>query len=121
MNIIFKKNLTAIDQKYTVLDLDTFSLPDGTVHTACCILENIPINELSLTENLKELHAGLILNYSQRNWNYCEQAIEQLIGKWGGEVDSFYTELSTRIAQYIEEEPPQDWTSVILKRLTPIK
>lgn len=115
MNIIFKKNLTAIDQKYTVLDLDTFSLPDGTVHTACCILENIPINELSITENLKELHASLILNYRQRNWNYCKQAIEQLIGKWGGEVDTFYTELSARIAGYIEQEPSEEWNGIILR------
>jgi hypothetical protein len=98
-----------------VLDLDTFSLPDGTVHTACCILENIPINELSITENLKELHASLILNYGQRNWNFCTQAIEQLMGKWGGEVDSFYTELSTRVAQYTKEEPPQGWNGIILK------
>ena len=98
-----------------MLDLDTFSLPDGTVHTACCILENIPINELSITENLKELHASLILNYGQRNWNFCTQAIEQLMGKWGGEVDSFYTELSTRVAQYTKEEPPQGWNGIILK------
>lgn len=116
MNIIFKKNLTAIDQKYTVLDLDTFSLPDGSTHTACCILENIPINEMSITENLKELHASLILNYGQRNWNYCEQAIEQLMGKWGGEVDSFYNELSTRVTKYIKEEPPLSWTSIIPKK-----
>ena len=54
MNIIFKKNLTVIDQKYTVLDLDTFSLPDGSEHTACCIIENIPIDELPATENLKD-------------------------------------------------------------------
>ena len=115
MNIIFKKNLTVIDQKYTVLDLDTFSLPDGSVHTACCILENIPINELSITENLKELHANLILNYRQRDWNYCKQAIEQLMGKWNGEVDTFYTELSARIAGYVEQEPPKEWNGIILR------
>ena len=115
MNIIFKKNLTAIDQKYTVLDLDTFSLPDGSTHTACCILENIPINEMAITENLKELHANLILNYGQRNWNYCEQAIEQLMGKWGGEVDSFYNELANRINHLKTQDLDDTWTPVIAK------
>lgn len=115
MNIIFKENLTNIDQKYTILDLDTFQLPDGSVHTACCIIENIPILELAMTENLKKIHAELIANYAQRNWSYCEQAIEQLMGKWNGEVDTFYAELSERIAGYIKQEPPAEWNGIILR------
>jgi hypothetical protein len=115
MNIIFKTHAPNIDEKYIVLDLDTFSLPDGSVHTACCVVENIPIAELPLTQSLKELHTNLIDNYGQRNWNYCEQAIEHLMGKWGGELDSFYDELSTRIQQYQQEEPGPDWTPIIIK------
>jgi len=115
MNIIFKENSEEIREKYVVLDLDTFSLPDGTTHTACCVVENIPITELAKTETLKELHANLIANYAEKNWNYCEQAIEQLMGKWGGELDSFYDELSTRIQQYQQEEPGPDWTPIIIK------
>lgn len=115
MNIIFKSNLPAVNDKYTVLDLDTFRLPDGTVHTACCIVENIPIMELPNTESLKELHANLIKNYGQRDWNYCEQAIEHLIGKWGGEVDSFYIELKTRIDQLKKLNLDNTWSPVIAK------
>ena len=115
MNIIFKENLVNIDQKYTILDLDTFQLPDGSVHTACCIIDSIPILELAMTENLKEIHAELIANYGQRCWGYCEQAIEQLMGKWGGEVDTFYAELSARITKYQEQEPPSDWNGIILR------
>ena len=89
MNIIFKTNATNIDEKYTVLDLDTFRLPDGSLHTACCVVENIPVAEFPITTRLTELHVNLIDNYGQRNWNYCEQAIEQLMGKWGGDLDSF--------------------------------
>lgn len=115
MNIIFKTNLNELDQKYVVLDLDTFSLPDGSEHTACCIIENIPITELPATENLKELHANLIKNYGLRDWNYCEQAIEQLMGKWGGEMDSFYIELMTRIEKLKELDLGDTWTPVIAR------
>ena len=116
MNIIFKTNLTDIDQKYTVLELDTFSLSDGATHTACCIVENIPIDELPLTNNLTELHANLILNYGQKNWNYCEQAIDHLMGKWSGEVDSFYIELKTRIDNLKNQTLDDSWTPVIAKK-----
>jgi hypothetical protein len=116
MNIIFKENLPSTGQKYTVLDLDTFVLADGSLHTACCVVENIPISELANSENFKELHANLIKNYALKNWNYCEQAIEQLMGKWGGEVDSFYAELKTRIDDLKKNNVPDSWTPVIHKK-----
>jgi hypothetical protein len=115
MNIIFKDNLPEIDQQYTVLDLDTFKFPDGSLHTACCVVENIPITELASTESLKELHANLVNNYRLKNWNYCDQAIEQLVGKWGGELDSFYAELKTRIEQLKTLTLTDEWTPVITR------
>ena len=104
-----------IEEKYTVLTLDTFNFPDGSLHTACCVVENIPIAELPIIENLKELHNNLIVNYGKRNWNFCEQAIEHLIGKWGGEVDSFYQELMTRITQLKTQDLDETWSPVIVK------
>ena len=115
MNIIFKDNAKEIQEKYTVLDLDTFLMPDGAVHTACCVVENIPITELSQTPSLKELHSNLIENYAKKNWSYCEQAIEQLVGKWGGELDSFYAELQTRINHLKTQDLDDSWTPVISK------
>jgi hypothetical protein len=115
MNIIFKTHATNIDEKYIVLDLDTFSLPDGSLHTACCVVESIPVAELPMVQQLKKLHGNLIDNYGQRNWNYCEQAIEQLMGKWSGEVDSFYQELNTRIQSLKTQNLDDSWTPVIAK------
>ena len=115
MHIIFKNHTPELDQKYTVLDLDTFSLPDGSLHTACCVVENIPIAELADSESFKELHANLIKNYALKDWNYCEQAIDHLMGKWGGEVDSFYQELLTRI-QHLKTQDLDDTWSPILAR-----
>jgi len=115
MNIIFKENSAEIREKYTVLDLDTFSLPDGSVHTACCLVENIPITELGEIENLKTLHAALIENYARRDWTSCEQNMEQLIGKWGGEVDTFYKELQARITLLKTQDLDDSWTPIIAK------
>jgi hypothetical protein len=115
MNIIFKTNATNIDEKYTVLDLDTFSLPDGSLHTACCVVENVPVAELPMIDRLKDLHINLIDNYGRRNWNYCEQAIEQLLGKWGGDLDSFYQELNIRIQQLKTQTLDDSWSPVIAK------
>jgi len=115
MHIIFKNNIPELNEKYTVLDLDTFCLPDGSLHTACCVLENIPIMEMSQTENLKELHATLIKEYGSKNWSYCEQALEHLIGKWGGELDSFYKDLQARIANLKDLDLDDSWSPVIAR------
>jgi hypothetical protein len=79
------------------------------------VVENIPITELSDTENLKALHASLIESYGQRDWDQCEQAIEQLVGKWGGEVDSFYQDLQTRIDRLKTMTLSENWSPVIPK------
>jgi hypothetical protein len=117
MNIIFdKSHLEELQNKYTVLELDTIrSESTGQQRTAYCVVENVPILEMAQVESLKSLHANLMDNYRKQNWNYCEQAIEHLMGKWNGELDSFYTDLLGRIASYKETAPDLDWDSVILR------
>ena len=115
MNIIFGK-LPELDEKYTVLELDTIRIgPQGPEHTAYCVVENIPITELSRTASLKELHSNLIENYAKKNWSYCEQAIEHLMGKWGGEVDSFYEDIRSRVNRLKTLTLDDGWTPVISK------
>lgn len=115
MNIIFKEALPQDTEKYTILELDTFVMPDGAMHTAHCVVENVPIMELGQLQANKNMHAKLIENYAKQNWNFCEQAIEQLTGKWGGELDSFYVDLRARIQKHIENPPPDEWSPVIQK------
>lgn len=113
MNIIFKENSAEIAKKYTVLDLDTFSLPDGSIHTACCVIENIPITELYETEKLKQVHAELIENFGKKKWSFCEEAIAELLGKWGGEMDSYYTDLQARIDIFKTMTLDDNWSPII--------
>jgi hypothetical protein len=115
MNIILKQHLNDEYSKYTVLDLDTFELADGTKHTACCVVENTPVKELAELPSLKLMHENLMKNLALKNWNFCEQAIEHLTGKWGGEVDTFYAELKTRIDRLKTMDLDDSWSPVIQK------
>ena len=112
MNIIFGTEMAQQAQdRYTVLELDTFNLlPTDEVVTAYCLVDAIPIQEMSATGSLKDLHSNLMTEYRKRNWKYCEDAIAHLTGKWHGEADSFYTELYQRIQQLKSQDLPQDWT-----------
>ena len=115
MHIIFGKD-NEIDNKYTLLELDTFHFVSiDQVQTAYCVIENVPINDLPKLPSMKKLHANLMENYKKQDWNYCLQAIENLMGFWGLELDTFYQELLTRIEKYSKKDPDSTWSSTIVK------
>lgn len=117
MNIIFgKEQATDLEDKYTLLELDTFQIAEtGSIVTAYCAVENLPFSELSEIDSYKNQHVELLQNYRTRNWEQCCKFIEQLKGKWGGQLDTFYEHLNSRVNQYIETDPGPDWTSVLQK------
>ncbi len=117
MNIIIDpEQLPKLQSKYTVLELDTIRiLPENKIVTAYCVVENLPIPDLPRVDNFKNLHENLIKEYRRKNWNYCTQALEHLTGFWGGEADSFYQDLSGRIAKYIEQDPGESFDGIIEK------
>jgi hypothetical protein len=120
MHIIFgEEQATILAEKYTVLELDTLQFePNGPLATAYCVIENVSITDLPRIESMRNLHSQLIVNYRRRDWNYCDQALDQLVGFWSGEIDSFYNELRTRIAKYIEQDPGESWDGIIKKHTT---
>jgi len=114
--IIGESNAQQLRNKYTLLELDMIKHdPNKPAHPAYCVLEDIPITELPELDQFSELHQKLVENYRKRNWNYCEQALEHLMGRWGGSVNTFYAELSQRIDKYKEEDPGEDWDYTIHK------
>lgn len=86
--------LEKLKVKYTLLELDT--LGD---YVAWCIIdaEKVPLMEIPLIENQKELHASFIAEYNKGNTKFCQDAYEHLIGRWGGQVDTFYEAVLNRI------------------------
>ena len=113
MNIIFGDRVAELAQeKYTVLELDTFLVGDQTA-TAYAVVEKIPLLEMTNLSHYKDLHDNLMREYQKRNWNYCEDAIGHLQGRWSTDLDSFYSELYQRIQNLKTQSLSDDWTGAI--------
>lgn len=116
MNIIFGEAVKLIPNGHTVLELDTIcAKPGAEPFTAYCVVEKIPLNEFPLIEAHKKLHADVIRYYREQHWDFCEQALEELKGKWGGTVDTFYEEIQNRVRAFRNNPPALDWTGVYIK------
>jgi hypothetical protein len=115
MNIVLgEQNVADIKDRMTVLELDSFKINDQEIKSYCIIGE-VNLEDLLQLESLISLHSNLIKNYRLRNWNYCEQAIEHLMGKWNGEVDSFYKDLLNRTQQLKSQDLDETWDGTIKK------
>ena len=117
MNIIFgREQAASLSENYTVLELDTICIAkDGPAMTAFCIVESIPILKMPKIEEMKTLHQNLLIEYRKRNWNFCNQALEHLVGFWGDDMDTFYSNLKIRIDEFEHSNPGDDWTGIITK------
>lgn len=116
MNIILgKPAIEAFENNYTVLELDTVTIGNSAPITAYCVVETIPIDELPRTESLKKMHASLMEQYRARNWSFCEDALGHLFGAWNGEIDTFYSDLLSRINNYKLQEPDALWSGIVQK------
>jgi len=114
MHIIFGDAVKEIPDSFTVLELDTFNLIDkNRTVTAYCVVEKIPLVEFPLLAANKELHSNLIRYYQQQQWDYCEQVITELLGKWNGELDSFYTNLLSRINELRTAKLDEAWKGFV--------
>jgi hypothetical protein len=119
MHIIFGSAAAQqASDKYTVLELDRLRLePLGPIVDTYCIIETVPLEEIPLLDNYCRLHAKLMDNYRRRDWNFCEQALAHLHGRWGGVMNSFYDEISQRIAKYKQQDPGENWDGIYEKSL----
>jgi hypothetical protein len=116
MNIIFGDSINQIPDSFTVLELDTFHMvSEGRTATAYCVIEKIPVVDFDKLEAYKKVHSDLLENYRRREWTYCEHAIEGLMGKWNGELDSFYSDLLLRVQSHKQTPPAADWDGVRVK------
>ena len=120
MYIIFGDDQVAnMREKYSILELDTIRIgAHGPELKAYAVVENIAIPDLPMVESWTKLHENLINYYRKKDWNFCEQAIDNLIGSFNGELDSFYSEIQSRVNSYKENDPGEDWDWVIEKPST---
>ena len=99
MNIIFgRENAEKLREKYTVLDLEKLVVEGKEVEVFCLIpAEKIALPDLPQLENWVKLHHDFLNGYNTKQFDYCRQCIDYLMGKFGGEADSFYEEILKRI------------------------
>lgn len=99
MQIIFgRENAEKLRERYTVLDLETVE-KDGVELEVFVLIpgEKISLTELPQLDQWVKLHNDFLNGYQTQQYEYCRQCIEHLMGKFGGEVDSFYEEILKRI------------------------
>ncbi len=108
MNIIIGSDeAEKMQEKYTVLPLETLKFNSNLELppvTAYCLIEQIPVPEMTKIEEQVALHTKFYENYQKGNFVFCEQALEHLKGKWGGEIDSYYDIMEDRISKYKDAE-----------------
>ena len=99
MDIIFgRENAEKLREKYTVLDLETVEKDGHSIEVFCLIGgDKISIGDLPQLEQWTKLHNDFLHGYNTQQYNYCRQCIDYLMGKFGGEVDTFYEEILKRI------------------------
>ena len=107
-----EQDIAPVKQRYLVLELDTFKIKDNIIPSWCVIdAGDIPLAEMTELDYYKTQLENLIKNYKKGDFNFVEQMLEHLKGKFGGNVDSFYMELFARTQQ----PKSNPWDYVITK------
>ena len=115
MNIIIgQKAASEVDDRYILLELDSFKIAQGQEPVKTyCLIEKINLGEVFALESRRELHQNLIKNYRLKNWKFCLDALEHLKGSWDRELDSFYEILESRIIEFQNTDPGPNWDGII--------
>ena len=86
-----------LSEKYLVLELEPHIVQDVVLETFCVIeSDKIPITEVTLLDHWKKLHREFVQANKEKNGKLCRDLAEHLLGKFGGEVDSFYQVVISR-------------------------
>lgn len=91
MQIVFGKSTAQeLKEKYTVLELETIETPQGVLEPYCVIpVEMIALRMSSIDDDI-QLHEKFVQAIKDNNTKLCEDLYQHLVGKFGGELDSFY-------------------------------
>jgi hypothetical protein len=118
MNIIFGDAINQLPKDYITLELDTITIqPIRYKVVTWCVIDNVPAEEISNLDLNKKLHNDLLIEYRNQNWNACIDNINSLMGRWGGEADTFYQTLSKRIEHYQTYPPEPGWDGSVQRSL----
>ncbi len=97
MQIVFgKQTAEQLKEKHTVLELEPVVTPQGTLEPYCVIpVERIALCMGTIHQDIT-LHEKFVQAIKDNNVKLCMDLHEHLIGKFGGELDSFYDIVAQR-------------------------
>jgi len=103
MYIFFGDNVAdKLKDNYLVLELEEIISENKKARAYCVVpADKISIAELPNIPKYKVLHSELVKRFEQNDYEFCKIALSNLMGKFGGELDSFYQELERKIAHTI--------------------
>jgi hypothetical protein len=97
MHIVFgKETAKELREKYTVLELEEIETAKGTLEPYCVIPVEKMAMALSSMQNAISLHEKFVQAIKDHDTKMCIDLHEHLIGKFGGELDSFYDTVAHR-------------------------
>jgi hypothetical protein len=99
MNIIFSRSAAEeLSEKYLVLELESLPAGDQVLECFCVVpAERLSHKELPKLDHYRKLHESLVRNLKNKNYPFCQEIIGHLMGQFGGELDSFYQVILSRI------------------------
>lgn len=100
MQLIFGKDVAEkLRERYTVLELETIDVEGKPLDVFCVVpAEKIALSELTTIEHSTKLHNDFVDALNRQDYKFCQELSIHLIGRFGGEVDSFYEEILKRIS-----------------------
>ena len=97
MQIIWHKDaVEQLKNTHTLLELETFDVEGTPVTTYCVVPAEKIVFELNTVEHFKDLHSAFVRAYYSNDYKLCKDLSEHLMGKFGGELDTFYEEILSR-------------------------
>ena len=100
MYIIFGQDAyLKLKENYTLLEVESV-IRDASAIPAYCVVQagQIPLEELGELEDKKAQHAEFLLALRNGETQQCIEIAMQLRGSFGGELDSFYDEILSRLS-----------------------
>ncbi len=101
MDLIFNaEHAELLKTKYTVLELETIHHPglQDPVRAWCVVPADRILGEVQFLPVNIDQHNQLIQAIADNNISQAQTLCQELRGKFGGELDSFYEEIEKRIA-----------------------
>lgn len=99
MQVIFNRQLAEeLSDRYIILEMETFDLPDNQKLETFCVVgaDKMDLRELPTVDVDKKFHIRFIEELKLKNYQFCLEASKQLMGKFGGELDTFYETIHQR-------------------------